>query len=91
MLFVFVISSSSRGFVLLFYPTGLLVLQEHYGLCFSNFTIGFYGDDHPSMPHMPYLELKGLIVTKSNKIREVRLLCLIQGTRVAWWIIPTMY
>jgi hypothetical protein len=51
---VFVISSSH---VDLFCVT--LLLQEHYGLRFSDFGKGFYNDNHPSMLGMAYLELKG--------------------------------
>ena len=49
-------------------PLLLLTTQEHYGLPFTNFVKGNYADDHPTMPGMPYLELKGSIVTKNNKI-----------------------
>jgi hypothetical protein len=61
---VFVISSSQ---VDLFCVT--LLLQEHYGLCFSDFGKGFYDDYHLSIPGMAYLELKGSVVTKRNKVR----------------------
>jgi hypothetical protein len=30
---------------------------------------GFYADDDPSMPGMAYLELKGSLITKGNKIK----------------------
>ncbi len=43
--------------------------QEHYGLRFSDFVIGFYEENHPTMPGMAYLELKGSLVTKGNKIK----------------------
>jgi hypothetical protein len=59
----FVISSHVDFFCVTLLP------QEHYGLRFSDFTMGFYADNHPSMPGMAYLELKGSVVTKCNKIK----------------------
>jgi hypothetical protein len=43
--------------------------QEHYGLRFTDFITGFYPDEHPTMPGMAYLELKGSLITKGNKIK----------------------
>ncbi len=61
--FVYVLSSQVDFFFV------SVILQEHYGLRFSDFCRGFYEDTHPSMPGMAYLELKGSIVTKCNKIK----------------------
>jgi len=43
--------------------------QEHYGLRFSDFVVGSYPESHPSMPGMAYLELKGSLIDKGNKIK----------------------
>jgi hypothetical protein len=46
-----------------------LLEQEHYGLRFTDFVQGYYPDGHPTMPGMAYLKLKGLLITKGNKIK----------------------
>jgi hypothetical protein len=38
-------------------------------LRFTNFIKGFYSKKHPTMPGMPYSELKGSLVTKGLKIK----------------------
>jgi hypothetical protein len=46
-----------------------LLEQEHYGLRFTEFVKGYYPDEHPTMPGMAYLKLKGSLITKGNKIK----------------------
>jgi hypothetical protein len=50
--------------------SALLLEQEHYyGFRFIDFVKGYYTDGHPTMPGMAYLELKGSLITKGNKIK----------------------
>ncbi len=48
----------------------VLLEQEHYyALRFTDFVTGYYPDEHPTIPGMAYLELKGLLIAKGNKIK----------------------